>query len=51
MFVARVVLAVLHAGAAPGARTSNTTPPPWQWPWTDVITDALDRLYALPNPD
>ncbi|OIJ96308.1 IS1380 family transposase [Streptomyces monashensis] len=20
------------------------------WPWTDVITDALDRLHALPNP-
>ncbi|MFD9434203.1 IS1380 family transposase [Streptomyces sp. NPDC060002] len=20
------------------------------WPWTDVITDALDRLQALPNP-
>ncbi|MFF9403754.1 IS1380 family transposase [Streptomyces sp. NPDC014744] len=20
------------------------------WPWTDVITDALDRLRALPNP-
>ncbi|GGN44785.1 hypothetical protein GCM10011578_096110 [Streptomyces fuscichromogenes] len=21
------------------------------WPWTDVITDALDRLHALPNPE
>jgi hypothetical protein len=21
------------------------------WPWTDVITGALDRLRALPNPD
>jgi len=20
------------------------------WPWTNVITDALDRLHALPNP-
>ncbi|GGU32500.1 hypothetical protein GCM10010289_62260 [Streptomyces violascens] len=20
------------------------------WPWTDVITDALNRLHALPNP-
>ncbi|CAM5731210.1 MULTISPECIES: IS1380 family transposase [Streptomyces] len=20
------------------------------WPWTDVITDALDQLHALPNP-
>ena len=20
------------------------------WPWTDVITDALDRLHTLPNP-
>jgi hypothetical protein len=20
------------------------------WPWTDAITDALDRLHALPNP-
>nr|WP_079060391.1 transposase [Streptomyces bungoensis] len=20
------------------------------WPWNDVITDALDRLHALPNP-
>ncbi|MFI2207792.1 IS1380 family transposase [Streptomyces sp. NPDC020192] len=20
------------------------------WPWTDLITDALDRLHALPNP-
>ncbi len=20
------------------------------WPWTDAITDALDRLQALPNP-
>lgn len=21
------------------------------WPWTDVITNALDRLHALPSPD
>lgn len=21
-----------------------------RWPWTDVITDALDRLHTLPNP-
>ncbi|MFE2136825.1 hypothetical protein ACFW9X_27175, partial [Streptomyces sp. NPDC059466] len=20
------------------------------WPWTDVITSAVDRLQALPNP-
>jgi hypothetical protein len=20
------------------------------WPWTDVITDAIERLQALPNP-
>lgn len=20
------------------------------WPWTDVVTDALTRLEALPNP-
>lgn len=21
------------------------------WPWTDVITQAIHRLAALPNPD
>ncbi len=21
-----------------------------RWPWTDLITNALDRLHALPNP-
>lgn len=21
-----------------------------RWPWTDVVTDALTRLEALPNP-
>jgi hypothetical protein len=23
---------------------------PARWTWTDVITDAIDRLQALPNP-
>ena len=22
-----------------------------RWPWTDVITRAIDQLQALPNPD
>ncbi|MFD7000889.1 transposase [Streptomyces mirabilis] len=21
------------------------------WPWTDLITDAIERLHALPNPE
>jgi predicted nuclease of restriction endonuclease-like RecB superfamily len=21
-----------------------------RWPWTDVITQAIDRLHTLPNP-
>ncbi|WP_326763464.1 IS1380 family transposase [Streptomyces sp. NBC_01591] len=24
---------------------------PTRWPWTDVLTQAIDRLQALPNPD
>lgn len=23
----------------------------WHWPWTGVITDALNQLALLPNPD
>ena len=23
---------------------------PARWPWTDLITYAIDRLHALPNP-
>jgi hypothetical protein len=37
------------------ARLVNTGPRRWlrftaRWPWTDVITRAIDRLQALPNP-